>query len=109
MSLAAGLPAGVVGLAAVVAVWGAAESFFGVFFARKLNEALGVRGRGWLSAGALGFASFNGLIHLAIGQGLEGFITSFASGYAIAVIPAVTGNAWGSALVQTLTEAVGKL
>jgi len=34
---------------------------------------------------------------------------SFASGYAIAVIPAITGNAWGSALVQTVTNAVGRL
>jgi hypothetical protein len=64
---------------------------------------------GWLSVGVLGFASFNGLIHLAIGQGFQGFMTSFASGYAIAVIPAVTENAWGSTVVQTLTDAVGNL
>jgi hypothetical protein len=44
-----------------------------------------------------------------IGQGTAGFVTSFASGYAIAVIPALTGNAWGSALVQSLTNAVGKV
>jgi hypothetical protein len=55
------------------------------------------------------FALFNGLIHMTVGQGVEGFMFSFASGYAIAVIPAVTKNAWGSALVQTLTDAVGKL
>ena len=109
MSLAAGFPKSVAGLAVTVAVWGFAESFFGVFFSKKLNEALGRRGRGWLSAGTLGFAFFNGLIHFAIGQGLQGFMTSFASGYAIAVIPAVTENAWGSTLVQTLTEAVGRL
>ncbi|MBZ5534729.1 MAG: hypothetical protein LAO31_02145 [Acidobacteriia bacterium] len=109
MSLSAGLPASVVGLAITVAVWGFVESFFGVFFSRKLNEALGRSGRGWLSAGALGFAFFNGLIHFAIGQGFRGFITSFASGYAIAVIPAVTENAWGSAVVQILTNAVGRL
>jgi hypothetical protein len=109
MSLAAGFPASVVGLVVTVAVWGLAESFFGVFFSKKLNEALGRSGHGWLSVGALGFAFFNGLIHLAIGQGLQGFVTSFASGYAIAVIPAVTENAWGSALVQILTDAVGKL
>jgi hypothetical protein len=90
-------------------VWGFAESFFGVFFSRKLNEALGRGGHGWLSAGPFGFAFFNGLIHLAIGQGFQGFLTSFASGYAIAVIPAVTGNAWGSTIVQTLTNAVGRL
>jgi hypothetical protein len=108
MSLAAGLPTSVVGLVVTVAVWGVAEGFFGVFFSKKLNEALGRSGRGWLSAGALGFAFFNGSIHFAIGQGVDGFVTSFASGYAIAVIPAVAANAWGSALVQTLTNAAGR-
>src|SRR5208337_149724 len=108
MSLDAGFPACLAGLAATVAAWGFFEGFFGVFFARKLNAALGRSGRGWLSPGALGFAFFNGLIHLTVGQGVEGFVASFASGYAIAVIPAVTGNSWGSALVQTLTDAVGK-
>jgi hypothetical protein len=108
MSLAAGLPTSIVGLAVTVAVWGFVEGFFGVFFSRKLNEALGRSGRGWFSAGALGFAFFNGFIHFAIGQGFEGFVTSFASGYAIAVIPAVTKNAWGSALVQILTNSVGR-
>ena len=109
MSMAAGFPTSVVGLAVTVTVWGFAESFFGVFFSKKLNEALGRSGRGWLSVGVLGFAFFNGLIHFAIGQGFEGFITSFASGYAVAVIPAVTENAWGSALVQILTNAVGRV
>jgi hypothetical protein len=109
MSLAAGFPLYVLGLAVTVVVWGFFEGFFGVFFARKLNQALGNAGRSWLSPGALGFALFNGLIHLAIGQGIQGFVFSFASGYAIAVIPAVTGNAWGGTLVQTLTNAVGKL
>jgi hypothetical protein len=109
MSLAAGLPTSVVGLAVTLAVWGFTESFFGVFFSKKLNQALGRSGRGWLSPGALGFAFFNGLIHFAIGQGFEGFMTSFASGYAIAAIPAVTGNAWGSSFVQSLTNAVGRL
>ncbi len=109
MSLAAGFPTSVAGLAVTVAVWGFAESFFGVFFSKKLNDSVGLRGRGWLSAGALGFAVFNGIIHFAIGQGFEGFVTSFASGYAIAVIPAVTENAWGSIFVQTLTNAVGRL
>ena len=108
MSLAAGLPTSIAGVVVTVAVWGLAESVFGVFFARKLDQSLGRRGRGWLSMGALGFAVFNGSIHLAIGQGLDGFLTSFASGYAIAVIPAVTQNAWGSAVFQTLTNAVGK-
>jgi hypothetical protein len=110
MSLAAGFPAEFAGFAATVISWGFFEAFFGIFFARKLNCALAHHGAGWLSPGALGFALFNGLIHLTVGQGLvEGFLFSFASGYAIGVIPAVTGNAWGSALVQTLTDAVGKL
>jgi hypothetical protein len=109
MALALGFPMSVVGLALTVTVWGLIEAFFGVFFARKLNVALRHDGHGWRSPGALGFALFNGAIHFLIGQGLEGFVTSFASGYAIAVIPALTGNAWGSALVQTLTNAVGKV
>jgi len=61
----------------------------------------------WLPPAA--FALFNGSVHLIVGQGFEGFVTSFASGYAIAVVPAVTGNAWGGSLVQTLTNAVGRL
>lgn len=109
MSMAVGFPAFLAGLAVTVAAWGFFEAFFGVFFARKLNQAFGHNGRGWLSPGACGFAVFNGLIHLTVHQGISGFIASFASGYAIAVIPGVTGNAWGSALVQTLTNAVGKL
>lgn len=109
MALAAGFPASVLGLSITVVVWGFFESFFGVFFAKKLNEAFGRSSRGWLSTGTLGFASFKGLIHFALGQGVAGFVLSFASGYAIAVIPAVTENAWGSALVQTLTDAVGRL
>jgi len=36
-------------------------------------------------------------------------MTSFASGYAIAGVPAVKENAWGGTLVQALTNAVGKL
>lgn len=109
MSLAVGFPLSLVGLAVTVAAWGFFEAFFGVFFARKLNQALGHNGRGWLSPGVVGFALFNGLIHLTVHQGISGFIGSFASGYAIAVIPGVTENAWGSAVVQTLTNAVGKL
>jgi hypothetical protein len=109
MSLSAGFPLSIVGLAVTVAAWGFFEGFFGVFFARKLNRALGHSGRGWFSPGTLGFALFNGMIHFANGQGIQGFVTSFASGYAIAVIPGVIGNAWGSALVQTLTDAVGTL
>jgi hypothetical protein len=109
MSLAAGFPLSILGVAVTVVVWGFFEGFFGVFFARKLNKAVGSNDRGWLSPGALVFGLFNGIIHLAIGQGIQGFVFSFASGYAIAVIPAVTGNAWGGTLVQTLTNAVGKL
>jgi len=109
MSLATSVPISAVGLAVTVTVWGLVEAFFGVFFARKLNDALRHDGHGWMAPGALGFALFNGMIHFAIGQGMEGFVFSLASGYAIAVIPALTQNAWGSALVQTLTNAVGSL
>jgi hypothetical protein len=108
MSLALGLPLSLVGLFITAAVWGFTEGLFGVFFARKVNVAIGHTGRGWHSPGAVTFALFNGVIHFAIGQGWEGFMTSAASGYAIGVIPAFTGNAWGSALVQTLTDAVGR-
>ena len=109
MSLEVGFPLSLVGLAVTVATWGFFEGFFGVFFAKKLNRAFGHSGRGWFSPGVIGFALFNGLIHLTVHQGIAGFLGSFASGYAIAVIPGVTENAWGSALVQTLTDAVGKL
>ena len=109
MSLAAGLPVTALGLVVTIAVWGFFEAFFGVFFATRLNRALGHPGHGWFSPGALGFGLFNGLIHFSIGQGFGGFATSFASGYAIAVIPGVAGNAWGSALVQALTNAAGRL
>jgi hypothetical protein len=47
-------------------------------------------------------------IDLIVCQGAEGFVTSFASGYAIAVVPVIT-NAWGSTLVRTLTNAAGRL
>lgn len=107
MSLEAGFPGALAGIAITAAVWGALEGFFGVYFARKVSDVLIAPYRGWLSAGALGFAVFNGTIHVVVGQGLEGFLTSFASGYAIAVIPSVTGNAWGALLVQTLTNAAG--
>jgi hypothetical protein len=108
-SLAAGFPLCLVGLVVVIAVWGFFEAFFGVFFARKFNQIVGHGGNGWLAPGVLGFALFNGLLHAAIGQGLGGVLTSFASGYGIAVIPAVTKNAWGSSLFQTATNAVGGL
>jgi hypothetical protein len=108
MSLATGFPQCLAGLALTVLAWGFFEGFFGIFFARKCNLALGHSGSGWFSPGVLGFALFNGLIHLTVGQGIEGFVACFASGYAIAVIPAVTRNAWGGPLVQTLTDAVGK-
>jgi hypothetical protein len=109
MSLALPLPQCVCGLAACVLAWGFFEAFFGIYLARKVNAICSHSGSGWLSPGALAFALFNGAIHLIVGQGLEGFVTSAASGYAIAVIPAVTQNSWGSALVQTLTNAAGKL
>ena len=109
MSLAAGFPWSVVSLAATIAAWGLLEAFFGVFFAKRMNQALGHGSKGWLAPGALGFGLFNGLLHFAIGQGIEGFLTSFASGYAIGIIPAITDNAWGSAVFQTLTNSVGRL
>jgi hypothetical protein len=109
MSLATGFPQYLAGLALTVLAWGFFEGFFGVFFARKCNQALGHSGSGWFSPGVLGFALFNGLIHLTVGQRIGGFVACFASGYAIAVIPAVTRNAWGGPLVQTLTDSVGKL
>jgi hypothetical protein len=92
-----------------LAVWGFLEGFFGTYFARKVNLLLHRSGQGWFAPGVLAFALFNGVAHLIVGQGLEGFLTSFASGYAIAVIPAVTGKAWGGTLVQTLTNAVGSV
>ncbi len=109
MSLATGFPQCLAGLALTVLAWGFFEGFFGIFFARKCNQALGHSGSGWFSPGVLGFALFNGLAHLTVGQGIGGFVASFASGYAIAVIPAVTRNAWGGPLVQTLTDSVGRL
>ena len=109
ISFAAGFPLNLVGLVVVIAIWGFFEAFFGVFVAKKLNQVAGHAGNGWLAPGVWGFALFNGLLHAAIGQGVAGFLTSFASGYAIAVIPALTSNAWGSSLFQTATNAVGGL
>jgi hypothetical protein len=109
MSVAAGFPLDVAGLMVTALTWGFLEGFFGIYFARKVNMMIGHSGCGWLAPGALAFAIFNGGVHLLVGQGLEGFLTSFASGYAIAVIPAVTGNAWGGTLMQSLTNAVGRL
>ena len=109
ISFAAGFPLSLVGLVVVIATWGFFEAFFGVFVAKKLNQVVGHVGTGWLAPGAWGFALLNGSLHAAIGQGVAGFLTSFASGYAIAVIPAVTANAWGSSLFQIATNAVGGL
>ena len=109
LSLGVGFPLSVLGIATTIAVWGFFEAFFGVFFSKKLNQIAGHTGSGWLAPGALGFGLLNGLLHLAIGQGAMGFLASFTSGYLIGVIPAVTRNAWGSALFQTATNAVGKL
>lgn len=108
-ALAAPPLSALLGVVLVLLSWGFMESFFGVYFARKVHGALGHAGRGWLAPGAIAFALFNGAIHAMIGQGMAGFCTSVASGYAIAVIPAVTENAWGGTLVQTLTDAIGTL
>ena len=109
MSLAAGFPFSLLGIVLAVIVWGFLEGFFGIYFARKVSVIASHSGKGWLAPGVLLFALFNGVVHVLVGQGREGFITSFASGYAIAVVPAVTNNAWGGTLVQTLTNAVGRL
>ena len=109
MSLAAGFPLSLVGIVLTVIVWGFLEGFFGIYFARKVDRIARHSGRGWFAPGVVAFALFNGFVHVLVGQGMEGFITSFASGYAIAVVPAVTNNAWGGTLVQALTNAVGKL
>ena len=109
MSLADSLPASVAGIGVTIFIWGFVEGFFGIFFARKINQILNTLNLGWRSPGAVGFGLFNGAIHLAIGQGWQGFAFSFLSGYGIAVVPAVTKNAWGGTLVQALTNAVGKL
>ena len=109
IALAADFPLNFLGIVIAIIVWGFLEGFFGIYFARKINIIFRHSGHGWLAPGVLGFAFFNGCAHLIVGQGLEGFVTSFASGYAIAVVPAVTGNAWGGSLVQTLTNAVGRL
>lgn len=109
MSLEAGLPLGLIGIVLTPLVWGVLEGFFGVYFARKTNLIVGHNGSGWLTPGVIAFALFNGGVHLIVGQGVEGFVTSFASGYAITVVPAITGNAWGGILVQTLTNAAGGL
>ena len=108
-ALSVGFPSSVLGVALVLLSWGFMESFFGVYFARKVHLVLGHPGYGWFAPGVLAFALFNGVIHAMIGQGLEGFLTSFASGYAITVVPAITKNAWGGIFVQTLTNAIGKL
>ncbi|MDR3739764.1 MAG: hypothetical protein P4L40_12190 [Terracidiphilus sp.] len=108
IALAAGFPLNLLGITITVAVWGFLEGFFGIYFAKKINILFGHSGRGWLAPGVLAFALFNGGIHLMVGQGLEGFITSLASGYAIVVVPAITENAWGGTLLQALTNAVGK-
>lgn len=71
MALAAGLPWSLVGLAAAtIAAWGLLEAFFGVFFAKRVNQMVGHGGKGWLAPGALAFALFNGLLHFAVGQGI---------------------------------------
>jgi hypothetical protein len=108
-ALSVGFPLSILGVVIALLAWGFTEGFFGIYFARKVNLAWGHDGTGWFAPGVLAFALFNGIFHVMVGQGWEGFISSFASGYAIAVIPAVTGNAWGGALVQALTDAVGRL
>lgn len=52
-ALADGFPLSIGGLVIVVAIWGFLEAFFGVFFARKLNQLLGREGNGWLAPGCV--------------------------------------------------------
>ncbi len=106
LSLASKFPLNLIGIAATATVWGFFEALYGVFFANRLDRIVGHEGHGWLTPGALGFGFFNGLIHAALGQGVSGFLGSFASGYALAIIPAIAGNSWGSVVFQTLSNAV---
>jgi hypothetical protein len=57
--------------------------------------------------GVLAFGAFNALVHAIVGQGLGSVASSFLSGVLIPLEPAVTGNSWGSVLIQVLTNAVG--
>jgi len=112
LRLALALPGagGVIAPVLVVAVWGVAEGLFGVYFSAKAAEvaaALGLRGAPLV--GALAFGTFNGLLHVAVGQGPHGFWTSGLSGTFVGLIPALTGNAWGGVLVQVLTNAAGPI
>jgi hypothetical protein len=110
LRLARALPGadGVVAPALVVAVWGVAEGLFGVYFSAKAAElACALRVRGAAIVGALAFGAFNGVLHVAVGQGPRGFAVSALSGTFVGLVPALTGNAWGGVLVQVLTNAAG--
>jgi hypothetical protein len=106
LALSLPLPLKPMVMAAIVLVWGALEGFFAIYFAVKAQAAFGAPGRApW--AGALAFGVFNALVHAVLGQGAGSVASSFASGVLIPAILALTGNAWGGALVQVLTNAVG--
>lgn len=107
LAVSSGFFSALLGVPMVLLIWGFIEAFFGIYFAQKVNQALGHDGRGWNAPGVLAFAVFNGAIHLLLGQGMGGFASSLATGYAITVIPAMTENAWGGIFVQVLTNAIG--
>lgn len=107
MAASSGFFSAALGVPLVLLVWGFIEAFFGIYFAKKVNLALGHDGSGWNAPGVLAFAVFNGAIHWMLGQGVGGFVSSLATGYAVTAIPAMTENAWGGILVQVLTNAIG--
>jgi hypothetical protein len=100
-------PWNIIATVSVVIVWGILEGFFAVYYAAKVQSALGPPGNvRW--AGALAFGTFNALTHLIVGQRGGAIASSFLSGVLIPAVPALTGNAWGGVLVQVLTNAVGR-
>jgi hypothetical protein len=109
ISLAAGCPLNLVGIAITLVTWGFLEGFFGIYFCSKDQRSRRPLWAWLARARGVGLCSVQWGRSPHRRPGLGRFITSFASGYAITVVPAVTGNGWGGTLVQTLTNAVGKL
>ena len=98
-----------IGIVLAVIVWGAFEAFNSIFIAENINRLFKGEVRGWLAPGPVIFAVLNGLVHLSVGQGLEGFLTGFLSGYMVTIISSLTGNAWGGIMIQILTNSTGRL
>lgn len=109
-SLALGWPLGALGLAITIIAWGFFEAYTSIFMAHTINQ-LGRRPArsAFLALGPWITAVLYGLIHLAMGQGLIGFVTSLLSTYFITVTPLLAGggNAWGGILIQVLTNGLG--